>query len=43
MALDLAQRAYVMIKGRIVLAGTTAEIRQTGDLNRIYFSLAPTG
>jgi branched-chain amino acid transport system ATP-binding protein len=40
MALELAQRAYVMIKGRIVLAGTAAEIRQTGDLNQIYFSLA---
>jgi branched-chain amino acid transport system ATP-binding protein len=40
LALDLAQRAYVMVKGRIVLAGTAAEIRQKGNLNQIYFSLA---
>jgi branched-chain amino acid transport system ATP-binding protein len=40
MALALARRAYVLIKGRIALAGTAEEIRQRGDLNQIYFSLA---
>ncbi len=40
MALDLAQRAYIMVKGRIVLDGTAAEIRERGNLNQIYFALA---
>ena len=40
MALALSRRAYVLIKGRIALAGTAEEIRQRGDLNHIYFSLA---
>jgi branched-chain amino acid transport system ATP-binding protein len=43
MALDFAQRAYVMVKGRIVLAGTAAEIRERGNLNQIYFALAEPG
>jgi len=40
MALELAQRAYVMIKGRIALAGTAQQILQHGNLNQLYFSLA---
>jgi branched-chain amino acid transport system ATP-binding protein len=40
MAIELSRRAYVLIKGRIALAGTAEEIRQRGDLNQIYFSLA---
>ena len=40
MALDFAERAYVMVKGRIVLAGTAAEIRKRGNLNQIYFARA---
>jgi len=40
MALALAQRAYVMVRGRIVLSGSAAEIRQKEDLNQIYFALA---
>ena len=43
MALDLAQRAYVIVKGRILLTGTAAEIRKKGNLNQIYFSLAQPG
>jgi len=40
MALDLAQRAYIMVKGRIVLEGSAAQIRERGNLNQIYFALA---
>jgi hypothetical protein len=29
-----------MVKGRIVLDGTAAEIRGRGNLNQIYFALA---
>jgi branched-chain amino acid transport system ATP-binding protein len=43
MALDLAQRAYVMVKGRVVLAGTAADLRQKGNLNEIYFALPQPG
>jgi branched-chain amino acid transport system ATP-binding protein len=43
MALDLAQRAYVMVKGRVVLAGTAAELREKGNLNQIYFALPQPG
>jgi len=39
MALDLAQRAYVMVKGRVVLAGNAADLRQKGKLSEIYFAL----
>jgi branched-chain amino acid transport system ATP-binding protein len=39
MALALAQRAYVMVRGRIVLSGSAAEIRQKEDLNQIYFAM----
>ncbi len=42
MALDFARRAYVMVKGRIVLTGTAAEIRKRGNLKQIYFALAET-
>jgi branched-chain amino acid transport system ATP-binding protein len=40
MALDLSQRTYVMLKGRIVRSGTSQEIRESGNLNEIYFSQA---
>jgi branched-chain amino acid transport system ATP-binding protein len=40
MALALAQRAYIIVNGRIVLDGTTAEIRERGNLSRIYFALS---
>jgi branched-chain amino acid transport system ATP-binding protein len=43
MALELAQRAYVMVKGRIVLAGTAVDIRARGNLNQIYFALGEPG
>lgn len=43
MALDLAQRAYVMVKGRVVLEGTTADLRQRGNLSEIYFALPQLG
>jgi branched-chain amino acid transport system ATP-binding protein len=39
-ALAFAQRAYVMIKGRIALADTTANLGQRADLKDLYFSLA---
>jgi branched-chain amino acid transport system ATP-binding protein len=43
MALALAQRAYVMVKGRVVLAATAAELRQRGNLDQIYFALSQPG
>jgi len=43
MALDLAQRAYVMVKGRVVLEGTTMDLRQKGNLSEIYFALPQPG
>jgi branched-chain amino acid transport system ATP-binding protein len=39
-ALDLAARACVMIKGRIVLRETSPELRRRDDLNDLYFALA---
>ena len=39
-ALGFAQRAYVMIKGRIVLEQPTAELAKRADLSDLYFSLA---
>lgn len=39
-ALTLAERAYVLIKGRIELAAATEELRQRDDLDRLYFALA---
>jgi ABC-type branched-subunit amino acid transport system ATPase component len=39
-ALGFAQRAYVMIKGRIVLSDSTASVARRSDLSDLYFSLA---
>jgi branched-chain amino acid transport system ATP-binding protein len=39
-ALSFAQRAYVMIKGRVVLEETTANLARRPDLSDLYFSLA---
>jgi branched-chain amino acid transport system ATP-binding protein len=39
-ALAFAQRAYVMIKGRVVLEDTTASLARRPDLKDLYFSLA---
>ena len=38
--LDFAQRAYVMIKGRVVLEDTTANLARRPDLAELYFALA---
>ena len=39
-ALEFAQRAYVLIKGRVVLEDTTANLARRSDLRDLYFSLA---
>jgi branched-chain amino acid transport system ATP-binding protein len=39
-ALSFARRAYVLIKGRVALEDTTAEIARRADLADLYFSLA---
>jgi branched-chain amino acid transport system ATP-binding protein len=39
-ALAFAQRAYVLIKGRVALAETTASLARRPDLKELYFSLA---
>jgi len=39
-ALAFAQRAYVMIKGRIVLEQPTAQLAKRPDLSDLYFALA---
>ncbi len=39
-ALPFAQRAYVLIKGRVVLEDSTAGLAQRPDLSELYFSLA---
>jgi len=39
-ALGFAQRAYVLIKGRIALADSTQNIARRADLSDLYFSLA---
>jgi branched-chain amino acid transport system ATP-binding protein len=39
-ALEFAQRAYVMIKGRVVLEETTAALARRPDLKDLYFALA---
>jgi branched-chain amino acid transport system ATP-binding protein len=41
-ALQFAQRAYVLIKGRVVLAETTAMLARRPGLSELYFSLAAT-
>jgi branched-chain amino acid transport system ATP-binding protein len=39
-ALAFAQRAYVLIKGRVVLEDSTASLARRADLSDLYFSLA---
>ncbi len=39
-ALQFAQRAYVLIKGRVVLEDSTASLARRADLRDLYFSLA---
>jgi branched-chain amino acid transport system ATP-binding protein len=39
-ALHFAQRAYVLIKGRVVLEDSTANLARRSDLSDLYFSLA---
>jgi branched-chain amino acid transport system ATP-binding protein len=39
-ALSFARRAYVLIKGRVALEDTTANIARRADLSDLYFSLA---
>jgi branched-chain amino acid transport system ATP-binding protein len=39
-ALPFAQRAYVLIKGKIVLGETTRNLERRPDLSDLYFSLA---
>jgi branched-chain amino acid transport system ATP-binding protein len=39
-ALAFAQRAYVLIKGRVVLEDTTANLARRSDLSDLYFALA---
>jgi branched-chain amino acid transport system ATP-binding protein len=39
-ALDFAQRAYVLIKGRVALEDRTASLARRPDLRDLYFSLA---
>ena len=39
-ALDLASRAYVLIKGKVVLEDTTRNLARRADLRDLYFSLA---
>ena len=39
-ALHFASRAYVLIKGRVVLEDTTANLARRSDLRDLYFSLA---
>jgi branched-chain amino acid transport system ATP-binding protein len=41
-ALGFAQRAYVLIKGRVVLEDGTASLARRPDLRDLYFSLATT-
>jgi branched-chain amino acid transport system ATP-binding protein len=39
-ALDLSQRTYVLLKGRIVRTGASQEIKARGNLKETYFSQA---
>jgi len=41
-ALEFAQRAYVLIKGRVVLEDRTVNLARRADLRDLYFSLATT-
>ena len=38
-SLEVAQRAYILDNGRIVLEGSAAEIRNDPDLKRAYLGL----
>jgi branched-chain amino acid transport system ATP-binding protein len=42
-ALPFAQRAYVLIKGRVALHDTTERLARRADLTNLYFSLAAAG
>ena len=42
-ALAFAARAYVMIKGRIALTDTTAQLAARPNLAQLYFDLAQRG
>ena len=42
-ALRCASRAYVMLKGRLVLESTTRELSQRTDLHDLYFKLSASG
>ena len=42
-ALSFAQRAYVLIKGRVALEETTEALARRPDLSDLYFSLATSG
>ena len=39
-ALAFAQRAYVLIKGKIVLEQSTSQLAKRADLSDLYFALA---
>jgi branched-chain amino acid transport system ATP-binding protein len=39
-ALQFAQRAYVLIKGKVVLEETTEKLARRSDLSDLYFALA---
>lgn len=39
-ALALAERAYVLIKGKVELAATAEELKRRDDLDQLYFALA---
>jgi branched-chain amino acid transport system ATP-binding protein len=39
-ALEFASRAYVLIKGRVALEDSTANLSRRPDLRDLYFSLA---
>ena len=39
-ALEFAQRAYVLIKGRVALEDSTASLARRTDLRDLYFALA---
>ncbi|MDX1465066.1 MAG: hypothetical protein R3215_05120 [Halomonas sp.] len=39
-ALHHARRAYILQKGQVAYAGTTAELRETPDLQERYLSVA---
>ena len=41
-ALSIAQRAYVLATGRVILAGSSAELADSPDIQRIYFGGSAT-